>query len=384
MKHSSIVEPKKAHNSSIVPEKGQSENSISLTQQCIETSKTTPYTVAADTKVTFKNRYGEEYERQIWQGECSLDDVKYKKKPSGKDAARITNSIGGNRVAVTEDELIDAIVFHGRSWSPSIFSGDKRCTETFIGMNALVLDFDKGFDSLDEILERAEANKLKFSFVHESFSHSPERPKYRGVIFLSGLLEDIGDAKIYLHYLKEVFTGFVDNSAAEPTRFFYGGKGLVIHNPRHHYSVDQFRYKIGADKYLEILNHLSHKGEYIVRNDRVSLDFEDFDSANKFLEDELDGITKHQKKMLLAKLIVARNAIREFQPGRNMSRYMLLFNNASALGRISNIPESLSFQILVEAAESNPYFSQQWDKDIETVIQNAIICGRKIATDYEF
>jgi hypothetical protein len=63
---------------------------------------------------------------------------------------------------------------------------------------------------------------------------------------------------------------------------------------------------------------------------------------------------------------------------------MLLFNYASALGRISNIPESLSFQILVEAAESNPYFSRQWDKDIQTVVRNAIICGRKIATDYEF
>lgn len=205
MKHSSILEPQKAQNTSTVPENETIQSSISLTQQSIEISRVKPYTVAVDTKVTFKNHYGEECERKIWHGECSLDNVEYETKPSGKDAARITNSIGGNRVAVTEDELIDAIVFHGRSWSPSIFSGDKRCTETFIGMNALVLDFDKGFDSLDEILERAEANKLKFSFVHESFSHSPERPKYRGVIFLRGLLEDIGDAKIFLHYLKEVF-----------------------------------------------------------------------------------------------------------------------------------------------------------------------------------
>ncbi len=145
------------------------------------------YTVAADTKVMVEGRFGG-YERKIWSGECSLDHIEYQKKPSGKDAARITNSIGGNRVTVTEDELIDAIVFHGRSWSPSIFSQSKRCTETFIGMNALVLDFDQGFESLDDILERATENDLVFSFVHESFSHTPQRQKYRGAILLSNLL----------------------------------------------------------------------------------------------------------------------------------------------------------------------------------------------------
>ena len=381
MKHSSIVEPQKAHNTSIVPENGIIQSSISLTQSDIEASKATPYTVAADTKVTFKNSYGEEHERKIWHGECSLDNVEYKTKPSGKDAARITNSIGGNRTAVTEDELIDAIVFHGRSWSPSIFSGDKRRTETFIGINAFVLDFDKGFNSLDEILERAEANKLKFSFVHESFNHSPERPKYRGVILLRNLLEDIGDAKIYLHYLKEVFAGFVDNAAAEPTRFFYGGKGLVIHNPRHYYTTQQFQMDlIGADKYFEILNHLSHKGEYVVRNDRVSLDFDDFESLENFFNDDRCTIAHDEKERLLRKISNAARRIASMNRENKLSRYECLYNACVSLGSESQIPEALSYQVLLEAGLSNPYYAKHWDRDLETKIQEFITIGRKIAS----
>ena len=104
-------------------------DTVILNRQASQVSKA--YTFAADTKVIAEGKFGG-YERKIWSGECSLDHVEYQKKPYDKDAKRITNTIGGNQVTVTEDELIDAIVFHGRSWSPSIFSQAKRCTETGI------------------------------------------------------------------------------------------------------------------------------------------------------------------------------------------------------------------------------------------------------------
>ena len=351
-------------------------NTVILDPQESQVSKA--YTVAADTKVMFKSYFGDEYERKIWSGECSLDHVEYQKKPSGKDAARITNSIGSNRVKVTEDELIDAIVFHGRSWSPSIFSQSKRCTETFIGMNALVLDFDQGFKSLDEILERAEANNLKFSFVHESFSHTSEHPKYRGVFLLSSLITDIGDAKIYLDYLKEIFAGFVDNAAAEPTRFFYGGKGLVFHNPRHCYSVDQFKRKIGTERYFKILNKLAKKGQYTPRNniDHASIDYEDIKAAKDFLESKT--IPPREKQRLILELLIAKNAISEFPPGRNMHRYNLLFNYSMGLGRLSQIPLALSYDTLVKAAQSNNYFALHWKYDIKSVVKSGLEFGVSI------
>ena len=352
-------------------------NTVILNRRESQVSKA--YTFAADTKVIAEDKFGGYgYERKIWSGECSLDHVEYQKKPSGKDAARITNRIGGNRVTVTEDELIDAIVFHGRSWSPSIFSQAKRCTETFIGMNALVLDFDKGFENLAEILERADVNNLKFSFFHESFSHTSERPKYRGVILLKDLLEDIGDAKIYLHYLKEIFVGFVDNSAAEPIRFFYGGKGLVFHNPRHYYSVDQFKRKIGTDRYFKILNKLAKKGQYTPRNkiDRASIDYEDTNAAREFLKSET--IPPREKQRLIQELLIAKNAISEFPPGRNMHRYNLLFNYSMALGKLSQIPLALSYDTLVKAAKSNDYFALHWKYDIESVVKSGLEFGVSI------
>ena len=338
-----------------------------------------PYTVAADTKVMFKSYFGDEYEGKIWSGECSLDHIEYQKKPSGYDAARITTTIGDNRVTVTEDELIDAIVFHGRSWSPSIFSESKRCTESFIGMNALVLDFDQGFESLEEILERAEANNLKFSFVHESFSHTSERPKYRGVFLLRSLITDINDAKVYLHYLKEIFAGFVDNAAAEPTRFFYGGKGLVFHNLRHSYNVNQFRARIGTDKYFEILNKLANKGLYTTPRkniDHASIDYKDTDAAQNFFNSKT--IPARKKQQLIQELLLAKNAIAEFPPGRNMHRYNLLFNYSMALGKLPQIPLALSYDTLVKAAKSNDYFALYWKYDIESVVKSGLEFGVSI------
>ena len=128
----------------------------------------------------------------------------------------------------------------GQSWCPTIFKGGLRKREGFEAMSALVADFDDGFKSLDEILERAKQNNLEFSFVHESFSHKPERPKYRGVILLKQPIEDYQAAKLYCEYIKHIFKGFVDQGAAEPTRLYYGGRkdSVVLHNEGYQYGLN--------------------------------------------------------------------------------------------------------------------------------------------------
>lgn len=344
-----------------------------------------PYSHAQDTEVVIDSRYGKR-KPKIWIGECSLDNIEYNCKPTGYDAARITETIGDKRIRLTEDELIDAIAFDGKSWSPSIFSGSKRCTETFVGLNALVLDFDNGFDTLDEILDRAKANNLKFSFIHQSFSHTEARPKYRGVFLLKELLEDIDEAKIYLEYLKEVFAGFVDNSAAEPTRFFYGGKSLVLHNPRHYYNERQLKNKIGTDKYFEILNRLAKKGQYKPRHSvaesatcYASTDYEDLDAAREFLESKT--LSPREKQRLIQELLIAKNAISQFPPGRKMHRYNLLFNYSMALGKLTQIPRSLAYDTLVKAALSNDYFARHWKHDIEQVVKSGLEFGARISVE---
>ena len=181
----------------------------------------------------------EPIEKKAWKGEVSLDSGKYNNKPQKDDVGHINNGIANGATKVEELQLIGAIT-SGQSWSPTIFKNGLRKREGFVAMSALVADFDDGFDSLDEILERAKQNGIEFSFIHESFSHKPERPKYRGVILLEQPIEDYQTAKLCCEYIKHIFKGFVDKGAAEPTRLYYGGRkdSVVVHNKGHQYSLD--------------------------------------------------------------------------------------------------------------------------------------------------
>jgi phage/plasmid-associated DNA primase len=168
-----------------------------------------------------------------WTGRVSLDNHQYQNKPQKSDAGGINNRICRGATDTDEDTLIEKIT-SGCSWSPTTFNG-KRDKEHFLEMSALVADFDEGFKNIDQILKRAEEHNLKFSFVHKSFSHTLERPKYRGVFLLDLPITNYKDAKSSCEYIKRVFKDFVDQGAAEPCRLFYGGRSdsLVFHNQGH-------------------------------------------------------------------------------------------------------------------------------------------------------
>ena len=218
-------EPQMVPNFSIVPENGQLENPINLTQQGIEISETV------------------KLPQEIWTGRVSLDVQKYQNKPT--DAGRINSSIAnGATDIIDEHQLIEAIT-SGQTWNPTIFCGGKRDGEHFVEMHALVADFDDGFEHLHEIIQRAAEHSLEFSFIHESFNHTPEHPKYRGVFLLDETIEDFQEAKFYCEWIKDVFKGMVDKGAAEPTRFYYGGRkeSLVFHNKGQTLSLNSLKEK---------------------------------------------------------------------------------------------------------------------------------------------
>ena len=220
MTNSQILEQKNALNTPIVQENETVLNSQSHTQKETELSRAT------------------KTQTQNWTGRVSLDNHQYQNKPQKNDVGRINNAIANGATEIDEDELIKAIT-SGQSWSPTTFNG-KRDREHFVEMSALVTDFDKGFENLDEILKRAEEQNLKFSFVHESFSHTPERPKYRGVILLEHPIKDYKTAKFHCDYIKDVFKGMIDTMAAEPTHFYFGGpkRSLVHRNESHVLSIE--------------------------------------------------------------------------------------------------------------------------------------------------
>ncbi|MEM8828961.1 MAG: PriCT-2 domain-containing protein [Cyanobacteria bacterium P01_G01_bin.19] len=216
------TEQNNASNSPIV-----SENRVAATPQSLVQKETETH----GSKTT---------QTKIWTGRVSLDDHQYQNKPQKDDVGRINNAIANGATEIDEDGLIKAIT-SGQSWSPTIFN-DKRNREHFVEMSALVTDFDDGFQSLDEIITRAEEHGLKFSFVHESFSHTQERPKYRGVFLLEHPIQDYQTAKLYCEYIKDAFKGMVDKGAAEPCRLYYGGRAesVIVHNQTHQYSLEWF------------------------------------------------------------------------------------------------------------------------------------------------
>jgi energy-coupling factor transporter ATP-binding protein EcfA2 len=200
-----------------------------------------------------------------WTGKVSLDNHQYQNKPQKSDAGGINNRICQGATDTDEDSLIKKIL-SGCSWSPTIFN-DKRDKEHFLKMSALVADFDEGFKNIDEILKRAEEHNLEFSFVHKSFNHTPERPKYRGVFLLDQPITNYKDAKSSCEYIKYVFKDFVDKNVAEPCRLFYGGRSdsLVFHNKGHVLSLnwlvkeaDAFS-KVSADRKKPAKPQLSTK-----------------------------------------------------------------------------------------------------------------------------
>lgn len=221
MTNSQILEQKNAFHNPIVPGNHSASDSINLTQTETEQSGAMPI------------------EKKAWKGKVSLDSGKYKNKPQKDNVGHINNGIANGTTPVKELQLIKAIT-SGQSWSPTIFKGGMRQREGFEAMSALVADFDDGFESLDEINERAKQNGIEFSFAHESFSHKPERPKYRGVILLEQPIEDYQTAKLCCEYIKHIFKAFVDKGAAEPTRLYYGGRkdSVVLHNEGHQYSLN--------------------------------------------------------------------------------------------------------------------------------------------------
>lgn len=222
MNNPSNLEQKKAPHLHIVPPKEKSPSSQNLSTVDTETSEATSLAIQTQNK--------------IWSGRVSLDPHKYDSKPT--DPGRINSSIATGATDIDEEELIKAIT-SGQSWSPTVFNG-KRDREHFVEMNALVVDFDEGFETLDEILTRAEKHDLTFSFVHESFSHTPERPKYRGIFLLSKPIQNYDEAKFYCDFIKDVFKDLVDRGAAEPCRLYYGGRAgsVVIHNQGWQYDLD--------------------------------------------------------------------------------------------------------------------------------------------------
>lgn len=107
-----------------------------------------------------------------------------------------TTATQGHRLVGSWDDVLDLPEWanpavledknHGRGWSPVAFAGDRRLKEAVESVYALVLDYEAPADQLPTTPEDGAALWGQWSgWVYTTWSHTPERPRFRLVVLLS-------------------------------------------------------------------------------------------------------------------------------------------------------------------------------------------------------
>src|SRR3954462_5922197 len=105
-----------------------------------------------------------------------------------------------------------------RLWSPALYRPDtKRAIANVESIALLVFDFDNGAHP-----ERFEDEWEPYEYViHSSYSHTPEKPKWRAVFPLAKSIPGVDWAKGYQKLALALGQGQVDPSCRDAARMFY-------------------------------------------------------------------------------------------------------------------------------------------------------------------
>jgi hypothetical protein len=123
------------------------------------------------------------------------------------------------------------------TWSGGLFEGT-RSNASWQEQWVFALDFDKKTPPIEYILARCKEYDLYPQVYYETFSHTPEEPRYRVVFFLD---QPIRDKKDFKHVLKTLFKIFpeADKSCSDQSRYFFGGiSSTILHSGP--ISLDEF------------------------------------------------------------------------------------------------------------------------------------------------
>ena len=153
----------------------------------------------------------------------TIDSVQYESKPT--DAADITKRF--TRQTGTVAELAAELVA-GRTWCPGVFRVDGvRTNDQWSEQSVFALDADSGILSHGDIVERCNRYNIVPAFIHTSFSHTAEKPKYR-VVFVSPVVITHPRIRDVIQLaLMRIFPEF-DASVKDAARMFFGGKEVVF------------------------------------------------------------------------------------------------------------------------------------------------------------
>ena len=157
---------------------------------------------------------------------CLYDKI-YNKKPTDKEAGKISKRIHRNCRELELEEFANIAGNSLCAFTPAVFNGERR-TENVKEIQLLCLDFDNDGDkkiSFDEVRRRSEILDLPIAFAYETFSSS-DCSRFR-VIYR--YFEPIVNKEFYklLYMILLKFFPEADKHTSDICRMFYGGKRLI-------------------------------------------------------------------------------------------------------------------------------------------------------------
>jgi len=146
-------------------------------------------------------------------------------KPHSSEMGRINNNIKTVVEISNQKQLSDLLVEKGYTWSPAIFSPNKRNNKNWLQQSMFVLDFDDGITP-EEILERCKRNGLHANLIHSTFSDSKELRKFRLILFLDEVITDRKECKFIQNGLMLCFSES-DQACSDYSRVYHGGPRVI-------------------------------------------------------------------------------------------------------------------------------------------------------------
>lgn len=167
-----------------------------------------------------------------------IDNVPYRRKPESRDVSRMKQQIGLSAPVSMTPADFKAEILQGKSFSPAVLQGSKA--EDWREQQLFCVDIDnedktapKGQKrraeqplTVEEVLRRCSDWGLQPFLIYETFSSSPEWPKFRIAFAASQPITDGTERDRVQLALMELFPE-CDTACKNRDRLFYGGKAVL-------------------------------------------------------------------------------------------------------------------------------------------------------------
>jgi len=151
---------------------------------------------------------------------CMLDKKTFTKKPSGAESGGIQKRMSQTEIKIEE---LANLLCNGATFKPALLNGTK--SKDWVSQQIFALDFDEG-TTINNELKRCKELGIKPVFGYKTFSYTEYKEKFRLVFCSEEIIIDVEIRNNFQKLLIELFPNS-DSVTFDPTRLFFGGKGLI-------------------------------------------------------------------------------------------------------------------------------------------------------------